>query len=161
MRRRQVSDSAILKHRTSDWVCEWDIPKYGFVFFPYTFLQLGPDPSGRTIHGTADGCQSLSCARSCRFLGGGRHRSSRFPMIVRPSYVHGMEASRAFGYHRDHRDQAEPHRQYYDVLCSDHPLELPWEWLTRHGVESWCLRLNLKRQEEPHGDDAAFRVMMV
>ncbi|KFY92008.1 hypothetical protein V500_04367 [Pseudogymnoascus sp. VKM F-4518 (FW-2643)] len=79
-------------------------------------------------------------------------------MIDRPSYMHGMEAFRAFG---DHRDQAEPHRQYCDVLCSDHPLELPWEWLTRHGVESWCLRLNLKRQEEPHGDDAAFRGMMV
>lgn len=33
------------------------------VFSFHTFiLQLGPDPSGRSVHGTADGCQSLSCA---------------------------------------------------------------------------------------------------
>lgn len=27
VRRREVSDSAIMKHGASDWVCEWDIPK--------------------------------------------------------------------------------------------------------------------------------------
>lgn len=110
---------------------------------------MGPDPSGRTIYGTAVGCQLLSCAllpiaglRAASFISIPNDRQTKL-------YKWNGNIQTSLGLSGTPQTilQCSLFRSLAGVAVGV---------ANAHGVESRCLRLNLKQQEEPHGDDAAF-----